>query len=194
MASQNPIVHPVEVEWEFFGKTYVQDELTIEGEIRLAQVIGACATQLVEQGFPVARLADVVTDTDQIDIKLGLDLAVQALGSVPTLAVDSTLVMLGVFPRHDNGSLNEEYDELRVKLRSAKGGLKASQWAEMLEVFAKQNDMRRLTAPFVRALTAAMNYGMRMNPQIESPASLPPSTSSPAKATARPKKSSGTTR
>lgn len=202
MASQNPIVHPTEVEWQFGGKTYVQEELSIYGEIRLAQVLAGKAVELINDGFPVERLADVVkTDPksgEEIpDLALIADLAQQALGIAPSLAVDTSLVMLGVFPKFEDGTPNPEYDELRVALQEPKGGLKFSMWVDMVETFAQQNDLKRLVAPFLKLVRMTNQIGTTETPAVEEPTSLTSSsdsTSSPPVATARPKRSSGGSR
>lgn len=129
-------------------RTYEQVELTIEGETRLVSLAQKLAVAVREAGMDWQQLESLFDDGP-----FKWDLALDALGTAarfaPDLIADAACVMLGVFPVDEDGNRNEKYEDERRYIRSS---IKLAVFFEMLQVLGRQNDWRRLLAPFSQVL------------------------------------------
>lgn len=187
-AQDRSVVVPNARTWTFGGHTYEQAELTIAGEVRLAQLATRTLRTLLESGFDIDKIGDLINDSDSPNLVVASELLFEILATVPELAVESSTILLGLAPKNPDGSVNKDYTQLREALANPKGGIKFADWYEMLKVFVEQNDWRRLVTPFVEMARKLIQIGSEMNPSQASASqqSLPDSTSSPAADTETP--------
>jgi hypothetical protein len=186
-----PTVIPDTREHALRGRTYEQSELSIYQEVRLAQLLSRTVERLAAQGFQFGGMLDAVDEKGEVNWQVAARLATDVLGSVPDIAVDSTLIMFGILPTNPDGSRNRQYDDERGHLVKY---LKLADWIEVIKTFAEQNDVERLTRPFAPAARKAIDRGREMiqreTPPEASEGSSPPSTPSSKPATGRTRKDS----
>jgi hypothetical protein len=146
--------------WEFRNpetgesRKYAQRELTIDGEVQLIGLIGRTTERLSERNFPWDGVRDVLRDFEAKGIESADWAAISrlmslAMAELPEVAAEAVAILLNMFPTTANGERNPKFDEEVVFIRSA---LKFERLVDMVQVFATQNDYKRLAAPFVQAL------------------------------------------
>jgi hypothetical protein len=135
-------------------RTYIQQELTLDGEFHLFNLIAEGVPILKRADFPFERIMDVFPDED-IDASFGpealaavADMARVAASVAPDIITRMAAIVLGVFPTDIDRSPNPAYDDHVMFLRSS---MKSADVVEMVETFIEQNDIERLRAPFARA-------------------------------------------
>lgn len=189
--AERSVVHPEPTVWNFGDRRYVQTELTIDGEIKLLQLVGRTVQRIGEDEFPWSRLVDVFDEeTETTNVPLAAELVTRALVYVPSFAVDSALILFGVFDVDENNKPNPEFDEHKAHLRKH---IRVADWVELLVEFFEQNDYKRLIAPFAQVVKTAMRPYLEPLPTA-SEATSKDSPDSPKPDSAGPKKSRADTR
>lgn len=131
-------------------RTYIQQELTIDGEMHLFSLIAEAIPRLQTAGFPFERIADIFPDENNQfgpdTIPAVSEMAQTLIVVAPDLITRAVSVCLGIFPKDINGKPNRSYDE---DLKFLRQSIHTSDVVEMFETFTEQNDIERLQAPFM---------------------------------------------
>lgn len=140
-------------------RTYIQSELTIDGEAQLFGLTGRVVQALGKEGFPFDKVKDAfgfgnLDATDDVDVggvqwdQIGylLGLATTAL---PWASAECAAILMGEFATDENGRPNKDWPDTVAFMRRS---IHMADLIEMLKTFADQNDITRLAAPFVTAL------------------------------------------
>lgn len=148
--------------WEFrdragVTRTFEQNELKIDGEVRLVQLAGATIKRLTEAGFPWQDVTKVFAEDGSILWDKASDMLMLAVSEVPELVAESTMILFELHPKNEDGTRNKEYDTDKAFIRRA---INMTRWIEIVMKFTEQNDYERLARPFSLAATRAMEAGM----------------------------------
>jgi len=167
-------------------RTFVQQELTLDGEMQLFGLVAEAIPRLQSVGFPFQRIQEVFPDENN-EFGPGVLPAVSEMAQTlavvaPDIVTRAAATCLGIFPKDINGKPNRAYDEQLAFLRHA---MHTADVVEMFQTFVEQNDIERLQAPFVllwekvtaNVPQAAMEMPVRQNPMEATIA--PPETPSP---------------
>lgn len=182
---------PSTVEWSLRNQRrkdtrhYEQTELSIEGEARLLSLARRTGEVLQnEAGLDFDRIADMFSPDSKLDWGYIYHLADVVLERAPEIVTDATLVMFSIFPTEEDGTPNKNYEDERLFVR---GAINLSKFSAILQVFAEQNDYRRLAGPFwtrlfalgERVLTQPTSAPQPNEPMIESASGPVSSANSP---------------
>lgn len=131
---------------------FVQQELTIDGEMQLFGLISEAIPRLTKAGFPFDKLGalfpDDMTGYGPETLKVVAEMATSVSAAAPDLLSRAAAICLGIFPKDIDGKPNRDYDEQVAFIR---GSLHVADVVEMTETFIEQNDIERLKGPFERA-------------------------------------------
>jgi hypothetical protein len=184
------------VEWtlstEDETRTYTQKPLTIFGEGRALALVRKIGDVVLSEQADI-DLSAIGRMIDEGDIDWAVVLKVlELIGEQgPELIVDSTCLMLGIFPVIKGGEPNPEYDNHWDFIGRS---IRFAMWTEMVQTFITQNDYQRLARPFFTRIWEQMQTTFQQTVATGAAPTTDPSPSSPVPGTATPKRSSGTTR
>lgn len=148
---------PTTVEWTLRNarrkdeRHYEQSELSIEGEARLLGIARQAGDVLTAADFDWDRLTEMFEPGKPMDWPYVFRLLDLVIERAPDIITDMALVLLGIFPTTEDGQPNPQYNDERAFIR---GAVNTSRFSAMLQVFADQNDYRRLAGPFWNRLFA----------------------------------------
>lgn len=151
------VVTPDEVVWEL-GKgenkrSYVQTELSIDGEVRIVQLAASLVQSLDEQGFPWKELLDVVNEEGDWNWPKLAELLTLASSQAPEMVTESTCIAFGIHPLNEDGTRNEKYHDEKLFIRK---NVHFANWFDYVQTFMAQNDYERMVRPFTLTLTRAI--------------------------------------
>ena len=131
-------------------RTFVQSELTIEGEARLLALVQQTAQGLSETAFPWDKLSIMF---DPAVTGIDWPVAAEMLGIIstqlPDVVAEAATIFLSLYPQNEDGSRNPAYDVDKRFLRSS---LNFARFYDLVITFTKQNDYMRLASPFAERL------------------------------------------
>lgn len=146
-------------------RQFEQSELTIEGETRLLAIVHEIVTSVDD--FPWEKIPPLFDEDRPIDWAVVIDLLGLVSKQLPDAIADVTCVFLGIYPTHEDGSADPEYD---VTKRFIRGAIKLTDVVEMVRTFTQQNDYQRLADPIGAIL------GRAAAPRVAPPTTTPPTT------------------
>jgi hypothetical protein len=131
-------------------RTFVQQELTLDGETQLFGLVAEAVPRMQGAGFPFDRIMEIFPDEENQfgpeAISAVAEMAQTLAVIAPDLVTRAAAVTLGIFPKDIDGKPNRHYDEQVGFLRQS---MHTADVVEMFETFVEQNDVKRLQAPFV---------------------------------------------
>lgn len=142
-------------------RTYTQTELALDGEARLIQLAAKAASVLAQGGYTLTdiwQMFEVGMEKPE-DVEWGeaTTLIEYIAAYAPALLAEATTVYLGIFPTDELGNPNPEYEDHLAFIR---GSVRLATFVDMTRLFMRQNDYRRLLAPFSKTLAdAAGSFG-----------------------------------
>ncbi len=151
---------PPTFEWTLYNRrrsetrTYIQQELTIDGEARLVQMGTKIGAVLADGGYTWADLWDLTDERNDIDWVEVSKMVGHLSQFAPDLVADAATVMLGVFATDEDGRPEPDYHD---HVRFIRGAINVSRFVDMVRVFLAQNDYARVLAPFSRSLSGTMD-------------------------------------
>lgn len=156
-------------EWTFTSRdgesrTFQQQELTIDGEAALFGLIAGSVVELQKKDFPFDRVADLFPEEGEDGeavfgpdtLSLASQMATVIATTAPHIIPKAAAILLGIFPTDEYGKPNKDYNETVAFLRKS---IHAADAAEMFQTFVEQNDVQRLTVPFVTAVGMVSRAG-----------------------------------
>lgn len=131
-------------------RTFIQTELTIDGEAQLLGLVSAVGAALSESNFPWDALAQLFSEgQNEIEWPKAIGMLGTVAGVLPNVVVDSTCIFFGIFEFDEHNARNAEWEADRAFLRAS---LTFTTWVDIVKTFAEQNDYQRLAGPFGQAL------------------------------------------